>query len=84
MNARQFRCELLLPFADCEEASVAYNTLRVDTEPQRSITQRILKVDNEKLLVSFVSSEARNLRTSVNSFFELYLLVVETIQKFKL
>jgi hypothetical protein len=39
-------------------------------------------VEGANLVASFTASEVRNLRVSVNSFFEHLVLVTETIRQF--
>ena len=71
-----------VPFATQRQAEIAYNSLRVETEPSRSKVSRIMSVEGANLVASFTACEARNLRVSVNSFFEHLVLVTETIRQF--
>lgn len=71
-----------VPFATQRQAEIAYNSLRVEIEPSRSKVTRMMAVEGANLVASFTASEVRNLRVSVNSFFEHLVLVTETIRQF--
>ena len=71
-----------VPFCDERQATIAYNSFRVEVEPPRSKVSRALSVDGSNLVVIFTSSEVRNLRVSVNSFLEHLALVAETMRQF--
>ena len=71
-----------VPFCDERQATIAYNSFRVEVEPPRSKVSRALSVDGSNLVVVFTSPEGRNLRVSVNSFLEHLALVAETIRQF--
>ena len=71
-----------IPFSDERQATIAYNSFRVEVEPPRSKVSRSLSVDGSNLVVLFTSSEVRNLRVSVNSFLEHVTLVAETMRQF--
>ena len=71
-----------IPFCDERQATIAYNSFRVEVEPPRSKVTRTLSVDGKNLVVMFSSSEVRNLRVSVNSFLEHLALVAETMRQF--
>ena len=73
---------LKVPFESKESATIAWNSLRVDPEPKRSGVDKQLKVENQNLIVDFKCEEARTLRVSVNSFFDLLYLVVQTMDRF--
>ena len=71
-----------IPFLDERQATVAYNSLRVEVEPARSRVKRSLSVSGHSLVASFVAEDARSLRVSVNSFFEHVVLIADTIKQF--
>ena len=71
-----------VPFSNQEHAEIAYNSLRVEVEPSRSKVKRNLTVEGSNLVAHFTAVEARNLRVSVNSFFEHVILVADTINQF--
>ena len=71
-----------IPFLDERQATVAYNSLRVEVEPARSRVKRSLSVSGSSLVASFVAEDARSLRVSVNSFFEHVVLIADTIKQF--
>ena len=73
---------LKVPFESEESAIIAWNSLRVDPEPKRSGVDKQLKVENQNLIVDFKCEEARTLRVSVNTFFDLLYLVVQTMDRF--
>lgn len=71
------------PFATPLEAETVYNVLRVDAEPKRNFVSKELSlVDSSTVLVKFTGDSAKNIRTAITSFFEGYLLCVETIKQF--
>ena len=55
---------------------------RVDPEPPRSNMKKEMRVENTDLVVDFQCNEAKTMRVSVNSFFDLLNLVVQTIDQF--
>ena len=71
-----------VPFLDERQATVAYNSFRVEVEPARSRVKRSLSVSGRSLVASFVAEDARSLRVSVNSFFEHVVLIADTIKQF--
>ncbi|XP_023244985.1 uncharacterized protein LOC106640263 isoform X2 [Copidosoma floridanum] len=64
------------------EADVAYQTLRVDSEPLRGGVKKTLTLDNNTIKVKFSATEARKIRVGLTSFFDSLLLVTETMLKF--
>ena len=75
---------LKIPFQTQDQATIAWNSLRVDPEPKRSGVEKTLKVEGQDLIVDFKCEEARTLRVSVNSFYDLLYLVVQTMDRFPL
>ncbi len=73
---------LEVPFNSEKHAEIAWNSLRVDPEPKRSGMTKELSVDGNVLKVRFSCIEARTLRVSVNTFFDLLNLVVKTMDQF--
>ena len=71
-----------IPFLDERQATVAYNSLRVEVEPARSRVKRSLSVSGRSLVAAFVAEDAKSLRVSVNSFFEHVVLIADTIKQF--
>ena len=65
-----------------KSAEIAWNSLRVDPEPKRSNLVKQMRVEENQLIVDFKCQEARTMRVSVNSFFDLLNLVVQTMDKF--
>ncbi|XP_022252971.1 EKC/KEOPS complex subunit LAGE3-like [Limulus polyphemus] len=77
-----FVANLSVPFPSDKEAEIAYHSLRVDVEPSRGGTEKVLSVEENTLSVKIVAKEARQLRVSVNSFFDLLILVIKTLERF--
>jgi len=73
---------LKVPFEDAKTAEIVWNSLRVDPEPKRSGMTKKLRVEGSDLIVDFECKETRTMRVSVNSFFDLLSLVVDTIDQF--
>ena len=73
---------LKVPFEDAKTATIVWNSLRVDPEPKRSEMTKTLQVEGSDLIVNFECKETRTMRVSVNSFFDLLSLVVDTIDQF--
>ena len=73
---------LKVPFEDAKTAKIVWNSLRVDPEPKRSGMTKTLRVEGSDLIVDFECKETRTMRVSVNSFFDLLSLVVDTIDQF--
>jgi len=76
--------KLKIPFQDCKTATIVYNSLRVDPEPKRSQMVKEMKVEGNDLIVSFQCQEVKTMRVSLNSFFDLLRLVVQTIDQFSI
>merc|ERR1739847_34566 len=78
-----FELEVVIPFENSRHANIALNSLIQDREPRSgSKLERILAVTEKNLTVKWTAEEARILRTSCTSFFQLLSLVVETIEEF--
>ena len=74
--------KLNVPFPSEKEATIAYNSLRVDREPLRGNVLKTLSVDGNSLIVEFDGQHAKHVRVSVNTFFDLLILVTKTIDRF--
>merc|ERR1712071_22427 len=74
--------EFEIPFPSSTEAEIAYNSLKVDSEPKRGSTIKLLTLEGNKLNVSLTSGSTRQLRTALSSFLDLLILVTETIDEF--
>lgn len=76
--------ELKFPFGTPLEAETVYNVLRVDPEPKRNFVTKQLNLDasTNTVTVKFTGDTAKNIRTAITSFFEGYLLCVDTIKQF--
>jgi len=73
---------LSVPFQTDREAEIAYNALRVDSEPVRSKVSKKLSVQGNCLHATFTAEEPKNLRVSVTGFFTHLILVSETMLQF--
>ena len=73
---------LKVPFEDAKTATIVWNSLRVDPEPKRSGMTKTLRVEGSDLIVDFECKETRTMRVSVNNFFDLLSLVIDTIDQF--
>ena len=71
-----------VPFLDERQATIAFNSFRVEAEPSRSQVKRSLSVSGSSLVASFAAEDTRSLRVSVNSFFEHVVLIADTMEKF--
>jgi len=71
-----------IPFEDQKSAEIVCNSLRVDPEPPRSNMTKEMRVEKTDLVVDFHCTEAKTMRVSVNSFFDLLNLVVQTVDQF--
>ncbi|CAB0029314.1 unnamed protein product [Trichogramma brassicae] len=74
--------DLSIPFPTPREADVAYQTLRVDSEPSRSGVVKTLNLESNFLKVNFTGTEARKVRVALTAFFDSLLLVTETMNEF--
>lgn len=83
---KDLKAELVIPFSCTEHAKIAYNTLKVDTEPRRQLIKKTIHLDDSSsvLRVLWTAKESRILRVSINSFLDHLNSVLETIQTFEL
>lgn len=80
---KKLSTRLVVPFASQEEATVAFNSLRVDREPLRGNVLKTFAVQGTALIVEFEGEQAKHLRVSVNTLIDLLVLVVRTIDRFQ-
>lgn len=78
-----FNANLTIPFESDKHSNIAYNSLRVDPEPNKSNCTKSFKVDGENLIIEVKAKSLKQLRVSVNHILDLLLLVIETINKFQ-
>ena len=78
----QYSVSVEIPYPNEKLAQIVYNSLRVDIEPKRSEVHKSLHVENSVLKVRVSSSEVKNVRVSMNSFFDLLTVVNKTIDRF--
>lgn len=85
-NNKDLKAELSIPFSCIEHAKIAYNTLKVDSEPRKELINKTLSLneDTKSILVAWSAKESRILRVSINSFLDHLNSVIETIQAFEL
>lgn len=72
-----------VPFPTEQQARIVYNSLRVDLEPVRGGASRLFQLDGCVLSISFEAAQAKNVRVSVTTLFELLILSMETIETFQ-
>jgi tRNA threonylcarbamoyladenosine modification (KEOPS) complex Pcc1 subunit len=72
--------ELSFPMSR-KQAEICKQVLEVDKELKDIITREFI-VEEDQLIVHFRSSSLKMLRTSINSFLELFQLTVQTIEEF--
>lgn len=77
-----WKFNVTIPFPCHRHAHIAHQSLKVDKEPRKGEITRTFKVDDKFLIVDWAATEARLLRVSVNSFFDMLKLIVQTIQQF--
>ncbi len=78
----ELKADLIIPFTCIDHAKIAYNTLKVDSEPRKNLIKKKLTLEENLIKVSWTSHEAKILRVSVNSFLDHLNSVLETIQLF--
>ncbi|GBE87991.1 EKC/KEOPS complex subunit [Sparassis crispa] len=71
-----------IPFASEKHASIAKQVIEVDKELQPQAVKRVLTVENNILIVEFVTLTVRLSRLVVNAFLENVDLVIHTIGEF--
>ncbi|KAL1740233.1 transcription factor Pcc1-domain-containing protein [Schizophyllum fasciatum] len=76
------RSELRIPFASEKHASIAKQTLEVDSELQPQAVKRTLQVDGRYLVTTYRTMTVRLARLTANSFLENVDLVVRTLGEF--
>ncbi|XP_008554030.1 uncharacterized protein LOC103575840 [Microplitis demolitor] len=64
------------------DAEIAYQVLKVDSEPKRSGVLKTLVVNSNILNVNFIGKELRKIRVALTSFFDSLTLVTETMKEF--
>ncbi len=85
--------DLKIPFPNKNAAEIAYRTLTVDEEPQRSTTKVDVSVKDNFLCVKFsadissepkmdAASQLKKLRVAVNHWLDSLSLVCETMAEF--
>lgn len=81
-DSRSIVVSLSIPFPSRREAEIAFDVLRIDTEPKRSFIEKSLKLIDNQLVVEFNGEQAKNVRVGVTSFFESLILCCETLDQF--
>lgn len=82
MDPQSFRLEFTVPFPSSREAEIVYNSLRVDRDPKSETAAKQLSLDNNRLIVLLTARNAKQLRVSASSLFELLILCCRTIHRF--
>ncbi|KFM61989.1 L antigen family member 3, partial [Stegodyphus mimosarum] len=81
-DQRGFVTHMEVPFQTFKEATIAYNSLRIDAEPLRGGVIKELTVRDNYVIVRISSKDLRKLRSAVSSFLDFLILVTNTIAKF--
>uniref|UniRef100_A0A182JQB8 L antigen family member 3 n=1 Tax=Anopheles christyi TaxID=43041 RepID=A0A182JQB8_9DIPT len=81
-SATNIEVSIKIPFPTKREAEIAYDVLRVDSEPKRSFINKTIVLEENNLLLRLDGEQAKNVRVGVTSFCELLLLCCETINQF--
>ncbi|CAH0557434.1 unnamed protein product [Brassicogethes aeneus] len=71
-----------VPFPNNQQAQIVYDVLRVDREPSRSGVEKELKVKDCILVAKFTAELPRQIRVSINGFFDKIDLITETFDNF--
>lgn len=71
-----------IPFPSKREAQIAYDVLRIDSEPKRSRVEKRLLLNGNTIETVFIGDIAKNIRVGVTAFFESLILCCETLQEF--
>ncbi|ORX56250.1 transcription factor Pcc1 [Hesseltinella vesiculosa] len=74
--------EIGIPFPSANLANVAKQVLSVDKELKSDQVQRTIHVEDSLLKVHFDSVSAKMLRVSANSFMEMVLMVLRTMDDY--
>ncbi|XP_053671062.1 uncharacterized protein LOC128721344 [Anopheles nili] len=83
MNSNEaIEVHLQIPFPSRREAEIAFDVLRIDSEPKRSFVQRSFELQNNIVLLELSGKQAKNVRVAVTSFFEALLLCCDTLEQF--
>ncbi|XP_040166935.1 EKC/KEOPS complex subunit LAGE3 [Anopheles arabiensis] len=80
--AANIEVSIKIPFPTKREAEIAYDVLRVDSEPKRSFVHKTITLEENHLLLRLGGEQAKNVRVGVTSFCELLLLCCETLDQF--
>ncbi|KAH9371169.1 hypothetical protein HPB48_005639 [Haemaphysalis longicornis] len=64
------------------QEKVVYNALRIDPDPKRSGCSKKLSLEGNVLVADFTANQAKHLRVGINSFFDLLLLAIKTVEHF--
>nr|CDS31949.1 nuclear migration protein nudc [Hymenolepis microstoma] len=93
MEGMQHVLNIRIPFPNKPASEIAYRTLTVDDEPQRSTTNVSLSVEDNILCINFIAdisdepkmdalSQLKKLRVSVNHLLDSVCLICETMAEF--
>ncbi|XP_053668297.1 uncharacterized protein LOC128718702 [Anopheles marshallii] len=73
---------LKIPFPTKRHAEIAYEVLRVDSEPKRSFINKLIKLEENILLLELAGEQAKNVRVAVSSSCDSLILCCETLNQF--
>ncbi|KAJ2777839.1 hypothetical protein GGI15_004381, partial [Coemansia interrupta] len=75
--------KLTIPFTSARHATIACNSLSVDSELSSDKVQRTISTSDAQLLVTFSATTLRMLRVSINGFMDSLILVTKTLESFE-
>mmetsp|Transcript_10915 Transcript_10915/g.26197 ORF Transcript_10915/g.26197 Transcript_10915/m.26197 type:complete len:87 (-) Transcript_10915:6-266(-) len=80
-KALGFKYSLSLEYPNQEYSQHVSNALAVDEELHADRVHRVVRSEGNKLIAEFAAIDARMLRVSVNSFFEMAVLATRTLDE---
>ncbi|PKC75569.1 Pcc1-domain-containing protein [Rhizophagus irregularis] len=79
---KNYLATLTIPFPSSRLANIAERALNVDKELKGDQVKRIITTDDDKLIVSFDCASVKMLRVSVNSLFDMIMMITKTMDAF--
>ncbi|XP_052861790.1 EKC/KEOPS complex subunit LAGE3 [Anopheles cruzii] len=82
-TAGETSVSLRIPFPSRRHAEIAFDALRVDSEPHRSFVAKTIKHEGDNYLLLELSGEQpKNVRVGLTAFLESLILCCETLDQF--
>ncbi|XP_058054915.1 EKC/KEOPS complex subunit Lage3 [Anopheles bellator] len=73
---------LKIPFPSRRHAEIAFDALRVDSEPNRSFVRKTIKHEDNYLILELSGEQPKNVRVGLTAFLESLILCCETLDQF--